>query len=66
MTHNEMKSRKKHAHFGTSTRGGTLERFNEDDDGIRESHVPKSKFDNAQSMNSIKYEGPPGPGTYNV
>ena len=68
MTHNEMKSRKKHAHFGTSTRPGvTLERLDDIDDGIRESHVPKSKFDShSRSMNSVKYEGPPGPGTYTL
>lgn len=43
-THNEAKMRKGFAHFGTSTREGVkLGQFDETDDGIRISHVPKLK-----------------------
>jgi len=43
--HNLYKDRKKQAHFGTSTRDGvTLERW-DDDDGVRETHLPKGRYD---------------------
>ena len=43
---NEEKQRKKCAHFGTSTRDGiVLQKFDENDEKLRETHIPKSKFD---------------------
>lgn len=62
--HNERKSRKKQAHFGTSTRDGVvLERWDEDT-GIRETHNPNLKMQDRNSMR-MRTQTTPGPGTYN-
>lgn len=54
---NEKRLHAKHCHFGTSTRDGiTLTKFDERDDKLRETHIPKSKFDDkGQLKMNIKY-----------
>lgn len=60
----ELKSRKKHAHFGTSTRDGiALERW-DTDEGIRETHNPNLKHHDRNSLR-MRTQTTPGPGTYN-
>lgn len=59
--------RKGFAHFGSSTRNGTvLTSFDSADGGIRTTHVPPIYKDasHKERLDANKYKGPPGPGTY--
>lgn len=44
-----------------------MTKFDENDEKLRETHIPKSKFDDkGQLKMNVKYQGPPGPGTYSL